>query len=416
MSTTNSHRVVWLFDGNHLFHPFIRQGADSLVDAGLAVTVIDYAWSTEPTRYLHYGGGGRLLVTAQSTSNKHLNEQNDNRQSGSNGGNAHSTPTSVRSSLQRLISENIKPQLSRWRFLWYSLRQTLKLKPTIIVTTLPTMGLLGWIAARILRARLVYYPFELYGEQHTRPSHFLLTAERLLLAHGIDALITQNRERARVYREERDARVIPTVVHNYKAKRELSRTPCLRESLNLPREIKIVLYEGLLVQGRWLDRLLCAAAGLPVDARLVIIGRKAGPYCDRVIVPLLHRPEISGKVMLLPEVPHSEILSYVSDADVGIIIYDDTVRNNLYCEPGKLSDYVFAGIPVVAPAFPTIASVIKDYSIGEIFKCSEPREIARAINLVLSTPKQNWKDSLTKAAAALTWETQEHVFLSAVLG
>jgi len=294
-----------------------------------------------------------------------------------------------------------------------ALEHLLAKRPGIIIATLPMAAAIARAGSRILRARLVYYPFELFGEQGFPVSKYWLKKEKALLSKGIDALITQNEERARVYSNERGARVLPVVVHNYKVKQTITNSHKLRNALKLPPERRIVLYEGILLkEGRNLDRLMRAAAYLPEDACLVLMGEKKPSWQE--LEPLLKEPGIAGKVIVAPAVPPHEVIEYAADADAGVIIYADQPRNNYFCEPGKLSDYVLAGVPVVAPDFPTIGPVIRRYGIGEVFKNAAPEEIARVINTVLSQPKACWRAALVKAQPDLVWETQVPALLRAV--
>lgn len=297
----------------------------------------------------------------------------------------------------------------------WMLRHAVRAKPQCIIATLPHAALAGWAAAAHLNARLVYYPFELFGEQSGRVSTPMRWLERLILSRGIDGLITQNEARGRVYRDERGARVAPVIVHNYKPRRVARPTGKLRRMLGFGSDVRIVLYQGQLVHGRWLDRLLQAAPELPSDARLVLMG-EVFPWWEEQGEPMLRDPAIGNKVRVAPWVPHAELMDYVADADAGVIIYDDRVRNNYLCEPGKLSDYVSAGVPVVAPAFPTIEPVIRQYGIGQCFTDGSPERIAEAIAGVLARPRGAWQPALQRAASDLVWETQLPVFLSAVAG
>ena len=177
----------------------------------------------------------------------------------------------------------------------------------------------------------------------------------------------------------------------------------------------IVLYEGLLVHGRWLDKLVRSARYLADGAILVLMGETT-PWWDREGRRLLRDPETSRRVKIAPFVAHEELPEFIADADAGIIIYDDSCRNNYFCEPGKLSDYVRAGIPVIAPDFPTIGPIIRRYGIGAAFSSPEPENIAAIINHVLSTPRQEWAAGLRTAQRELVWETQEKNFVDTVTG
>ncbi len=154
---------------------------------------------------------------------------------------------------------------------------------------------------------------------------------------------------------------------------------------------------------------------LPEDVVLVMMGQEKLKWRQ------VHAAEIkaalaTGRLILAGPVPHDELLDYVADADVGVIIYDDSVRNNVFCEPGKLSDYISVGVPVVAPNFPTIGPVVQGRGLGLCFDGHSPEAIAATLKAVLAKPKPRWAAALRRACSELTWETQAPNLLAAVQG
>ncbi len=89
---------------------------------------------------------------------------------------------------------------------------------------------------------------------------------------------------------------------------------------------------------------------------------------------------------------------------------------NYLCEPGKLSDYVLAKVPIVAPNFPTIEPVIAEYGVGVCFDGSSPEAIAAAIVRVLEPGRSHWLPALEKAGRRLVWSTQALDLVAAVTG
>jgi glycosyltransferase involved in cell wall biosynthesis len=268
--------------------------------------------------------------------------------------------------------------------------------------------------ARLRGKRFVYYPFELYGCQFAPYSRMIALLERLMLRSGVDALITQNEQRAEVYRQ-RGNRNPPVIVHNYKPFQHVSPSNALRQKLNIGPQIRIVLYEGILADGRWLDRVAAASLLLPPQSVVVMMGPQQS-WWKRYAAGFLSEPIRQGRLIVTEEVAHESLLSYVADADVGIVIYDDSALNNYLCEPGKLSDYVLAGVPVVAPRFPTIAPIIERLGIGACFENGSPQAIAAAISQVLSRPREFWRPALDVARQKLIWSTQAPAFIAAVTG
>src|SRR5262249_46298566 len=156
---------------------------------------------------------------------------------------------------------------------------------------------IGWMAKALSRARMVYYSLELYGEQHNHLRWWWKPFEGMFVKHAIHSLITQNKERAKIYELERGSRVKPTIVHNYKPFRKVIASGKLREQLNLAPEVRVVLYEGMLGRGRWLENLALSAVHLPSEVRLVFMGKPSEWWC-KTVQPILARPGIAGKVLV----------------------------------------------------------------------------------------------------------------------
>jgi glycosyltransferase involved in cell wall biosynthesis len=377
-------RVVWLYEKSHLKQPFIQLGVESLHRAGCRVVLINMLNATLRDRpYTHVG----LLDRSRF----------------------------------RWLTPRLLKQYGAYRFglllPLIMLVHALRHRPHIVVANLPVGLRVGAWMKWLLGCRLVYYPLELYGEQASPFSRVWKWQERRCLGR-VDALITQNPQRAEVYTRERGARVRPTIVSNYKRRHAVEPSEQLRDRLNIPTGRAIVMYEGMLTDGRWLERFVRSAPFLPGHAHIVLMGKidNAHGWWDGTMAGLLQDPAIRDRVSILPWVKPDHVMGYVAGADVGLIIYDDRSRNNFFCAPGKLSDYVLAGVPVVAPAFPSIAPVIDRYGIGATFEVPEPQAIARAVERVLSVPRATWRAALARAANDLVWETQEPHFLSAVLG
>jgi glycosyltransferase involved in cell wall biosynthesis len=381
---TDSCRVAWLYEKSHLKQPFIQLGLESLHDAGCRVVLINMLnASLRDKPYAHIGLMDRSRF--------------------------------------RWLNTRLLKQYGAYRFglllPFLMLKHALNHRPHTVIANLPVGLMVGAWLKRLLGCRLVYYPLELYGEQASPYSGIWKWQESRALKR-VDALITQNSQRAEVYTRERGARVPPTIVNNYKRRRTVEQSVRLREQLKIPADQAIVLYEGMLTDGRWLDRFVQAVAFLPERAHIVLLGKidNAQGWWDHTMAGLLQDPAIRDRVSVLPWVKPDQVMDYVAGADAGLIIYDNRTRNNYFCAPGKLSDYVLARVPIVAPNFPSIGTIIERYRIGATFDAPEPRAIARAVMRVLSVPKETWREALDRAARELIWESQLPNFLAAVLG
>jgi glycosyltransferase involved in cell wall biosynthesis len=443
-------RIVWAYDREHLLHPFIVLGLNALADAGYELTMVA-ADKAEGARWRSFdafsfaervGNYQRLVhekrkvleqraihsVLKAEKLRKPLGWEKEGkigrlkskerwrlRREAIYHDIRHAWIQSVRAifkaygNLRRLNWDTWKIYLRGFRRLW-------SLDADVIIASRPEAAFWASIVAKLKGKRFVYFPFELYGEQIVRPMPFLLWYERFMLRHLVDAVVTQNERRAEVLQKERGSRVDPVLVHNYKPIHWEHRPGGkLRAKHKLAPGTRIVLHEGVTVDGRWLEFLAQSVLHMPDDVVLILMGQ------EKLKWRTVHADEIkaalaTGRLILAGPVPHEELPDYVADADVGVIIYDDTVRNNLFCEPGKLSDYISVGAPVVAPNFPTIGPVVRGYDIGRCFDGHSPQAIAATLMSVLERPKSAWAPALEKACSELTWETQAPNLLAAVAG
>ena len=289
-----------------------------------------------------------------------------------------------------------------------ALRQALALKAGVYhahdLVTLPV----AWAAARLRRARLVYDAHELFTEMG-RLSPLTRAALRLLeraLIGRADRVITVNgsiaAELSRRYRVPP-----PAVVMNCPCtagqRFERERSP-LRARAGVPREVPLVLYQGMFMPHRGLENLVRATRSF-TRAHLVMMGWGA------LLDPLreLARTEgAAGRVHFTPGVPLGELLTYTAGADLGVIPYLNVGLNNYYTSPNKLFEYCAAGVPVISSRFPELVKVVEGLGIGRTFDPERPEDIAAAANGLLDDPAAlaAARANVARVAPLFTWENE----------
>ena len=442
-------RVIWAYDREHTLHPFIVLGLKTLVEAGWSATVVsadkaaegapyqsfdDFSFETRVKNYMRVVFDVRGKLEQDAIQVKRARERLARRIAETGPGRTltglkrlrfqakeralfvhHESIQGWREVLKRTANLR-RLTVDTWDVYLRGFSRLLRTPGDVMIASRPEAAVWACIAARLRGMRFVYFPFELYGEQITTPNPLVAWLERMMLRHCVDAVLTQNDCRAEVLVKERGSRVTPLLVHNYKPIHAEKRPPGrLRAKHKIAAGKKIVLYEGVIVDGRWLEYVAQAVQHLPENVVMVMMGQEKMKWRQ------VHAAEIkdalaTGRLILAAPVPHDQLLDYVADADVGVIIYDDSVRNNVFCEPGKLSDYISVGVPVVAPNFPTIGPVVQGRGLGLCFDGHSPEAIAGTLKSVLEKPKSRWAAALRRACSELTWETQAPNLLAAVEG
>lgn len=278
----------------------------------------------------------------------------------------------------------------------------------IDLTGLAALGLAG-IGSD---ARLIYDSHELFLESGSaarmpKPAHWALRRAERRLARRSDAVITVNLsiadELARRYGVE------STVVMNCPLFSDVRRPGLMRASLGLG-ERPVLVHHGHLSDGRGISHTIEALRLLPPEVALVLLG-------DGPLAPWIreqqNRPDLAGRIYWHPAVGLGELLSWIVDADLGIMLFEPTELNFVYATPNRLFDCVVAGVPVVASDFPEFRRIVRDEEIGEVCDPTDVQAIAETIGRLLAAPDRlAAMQSRARAAAQIryNWDAQaEHL-------
>lgn len=234
------------------------------------------------------------------------------------------------------------------------------------------------LVASLRRKPVVYHAHELYAEMHekVRFAHFWKFLERVLLRF-VDRIIVPEENRALIYFREYHTRKYPLIVRNCPPFMEPAGGTKLRDRLR-ERGIefdKIVLYQGLLDASRCIEEL--TAAMQHVDPRIVLVLLGGGFKEWRTPKEIVR---LKNNVIIVPRVPYDEVPGYTASADIGVLFYRNTCRNNYYCAPNKIHEYMMMGLPVITCDYPGIRKIVEQELVGLCVNPESPREIARAIN------------------------------------
>lgn len=266
------------------------------------------------------------------------------------------------------------------------------------------------VASKLRRVPIVYHAHELYSEMHSRVrfAGFWRGLERLLVPF-VTQIVTPEINRSHIYVTEFGRNIEPLTIKNCPRYRHPIRTSKIREYL-AAKQIEcstIVLYQGLFDTSRCIQELILATEFFNEGIILVLIGSGFKDWQD---------PETrignAKRVVLMPRVPYDELFAYTASADIGVLFYRNDCRNNYYCAPNKVHEFMMMGLPVVTCDYPGIKSIVEREEVGICVNPENPLEIARAINslsedrqlyermqrngLVLSLEKYNWEVEFAK--------------------
>ena len=268
------------------------------------------------------------------------------------------------------------------------------------------------IAAARLRVPLVYDAHELFAEQgrHGRLVQRLIRAVEDVAMVGASAVLAANESRAEVMWREYRVPVRPVAIVNCP---EADSTAIVTDG-RLRRWIsdrgrrwtRVVVYQGFFLHDRHLVELARAARLLPADTGVVFVGD--GPAGDEI------RCAGDDRVLLHPLVPLDQLLTFIAGADVGVVTYANTCRNNYLCAPNKLFDYARAGLAIAVGDLPELVRVVNDFDAGVIFKNGDPDSMAAEITALLRDEAhlRRAQAGAGRLAREFTWDAEASKLLA----
>lgn len=139
------------------------------------------------------------------------------------------------------------------------------------------------------------------------------------------------------------------------------------------------------------------------SVKLTIIGK--GPYEDE-LRKLIHKLGLEKYVVFLGYIPdHNEVENRIAKAGIGIALYDKRYDNfSYYADPGKIKNYLGAGIPVIMTDVPYIARQIEKAECGFIIPYNK-NKLADLLLHFFSDPNlmKTYRKNAVKFAKKYDW-------------
>ncbi len=273
---------------------------------------------------------------------------------------------------------------------------------------------IGLRVARATGAKLIYDAHELYRETSYMGSnplmrrHWCRVERRGMQAAA--AIIACNRFRAEIMHREYGAPQMPAVVRNVQPFQACQPNDSLRQRMAQqdPQVRSLVLYQGGIGAERGSDVLVRALAHLPAHVGLVLIGPGKAEFLDSLRA-IADASGVASRLLLHPPVDQAELFRLTCSADVGVVVYQNTNRNNYFCAPNKLYEYAAAGLPMVAADLPPIREFLESYDCGAMIDPTDPASVAQAVLSLLGDPArlEQCRRNALAAVQVECWENEQ---------
>lgn len=224
------------------------------------------------------------------------------------------------------------------------------------------------------------------------------------LVGNIDRMITVNSSLKNYFNEKFG--IESEDVYNVPFLESDEREVSIRLQLNLNERDKIILYQGVLNDGRGLVQLVETFSFLPPDYHLVIIGYG-------VLEEKLKKQVTDLKlenVHFLGKVNYDDLHSYTKTADLGVFLLEDLNLSKKLSSANKIFEYMKAGLPVLTTDHPENKKIIDSYNCGLLINTTSPKIVAKKIQEILADPVQYRKmsdNSLKAFEEKYNWEKEK---------
>lgn len=177
----------------------------------------------------------------------------------------------------------------------------------------------------------------------------------------------------------------------------------LRKLYDFPENSLILLYQGVILKGRGLSKLISLLSVMD-DICLVILGDGDLRTELENYVSELH---LTSRVKFTGTISQNELLSYTASADIGCVLIENISRSYYYALPNKLFEYIAVGVPVLASNLPQMVQIIDEYGVGKYVDPEKQAEIVDTIKLLRDADlRKEIKANAIIAHQMLNWDSE----------
>jgi len=175
----------------------------------------------------------------------------------------------------------------------------------------------------------------------------------------------------------------------------------IRNDCNIANTTPLLVYSGAVAPQRGLATVLEALKQLP-DVHLALI---ANPKNQTVLDLQSKYSQLKDRFHVLPYVPNSELVSYLSNADVGLIPIHHKLNHEISLIT-KFGEYMQARLPLVVSDVRTMAAEVKRLGNGEVFIAEDVADFVIAVKKVLADKNKYQSVYTEEVLLERSWELQ----------
>lgn len=267
---------------------------------------------------------------------------------------------------------NVTPQRNKILY-WYNVRKTfwkciLENNYQNQLLWIPSADTTIALGSKLLKYKFVLNLYELFDYQ------FMYLKLLRKFAKKTQLLICSDINRSNILRVwwklEQTPEVILNKPHTLITGNKLPLSDDLAEIIKSNNSDKILIYQGLIAEERGLYN-VCKVINQLSGYKLLIMGKK-NQYSEYLLKSF-------PNIIHIPFVAPPYHLHITSHAYIGILSYDHSSLNNIFCAPNKLWEFSNFGLPMLGNNIPGLISTIEASKMGKCVDFQNEDEVRNAI-------------------------------------
>lgn len=175
----------------------------------------------------------------------------------------------------------------------------------------------------------------------------------------------------------------------------------LRADLGISKSVPVMVYSGAVAPQRGVETAVQALEFLP-EVHLVVI---ANPKNQTVIDLKNKYKNYDDRFHILPYVPNAELVSYLSEATLGLIPLHHKLNHEISLIT-KFGEYMQAKLPILVSDVKTMSEEVRKLGNGEVFKAEDVADFVANANKILKNPTAYSSVYTPEILAERSWERQ----------
>ncbi len=271
------------------------------------------------------------------------------------------------------------------------------------VYTLPFV----YMVAKLKRKRSFYNSRELYPfVAGLRNKKYIQAVIRCIERYFIKkvSLVTTTGKMDSNFIEQYYKLTYTIVLRNLPTFRRATEPVDYRKKLNIPEDHLILLYQGVILEGRGIDVIIKTLKDLP-KCSFVVLG---DGFMKDNFIKLSQEEGVEDRVHFMGTISQDKLINYTAGADVGLSVIENLSLSYYYALPNKLFEYLMAGLPVVCSDMPQMKDIVDSHNVGFAVNLEEKGKLVEKIKVLQDNPKlvEEFKANALKASEDLNWEKE----------